>query len=46
MCTYRIFAHDGWFAIAVRSGAYERVMPTMYQTKEAAQRVLLGLLGH
>lgn len=46
MCTYHIIHHDGWWAVAVRSGAYERIETVMYSTKEAAQRRVLALLGH
>lgn len=46
MPTITIIVHDGWYAIAVRSGAYERIEPTMYSTRDAAQRRVLMLLGH
>ncbi len=46
MCTYRIIEVEGWYAIAIRAGDYERVEPTMYGTKDAAQRRVLVLLGH
>ena len=46
MPTITIIVVDGWYAIAVRSGSYERIEPLMYGTKEAAQRRVLSLLGH
>jgi len=45
MPTFHIVQDGQWFGIAIRSGAYQRLLPTMYSTRDAANRCLSLLLG-